>query len=342
MSYEGTKRDASDWEGTGPEFEQALKNATGDPLPEEEEQSDEPKDQKRFIVEMLGDFLAKEIKPREFLLEPWLPVQGLTMIHAARGIGKTHVALGVCHAVASGGSFLGWKAPKPNGVLMIDGEMPAVVMQERLAQIVKHSEKEPTAPFKIITPDSQEMGMPSLSDAIDQVLLEQYLDDIKLIVVDNISTLVRSGKENEEQSWAPVQAWALQQRSQGRSVLWVHHSGKNGLQRGTSKREDVLDSIIRLKRPIDYDASQGAVFEVHFEKARGFYGEEAEPFEATLTSDSESYAWEIRSLEKKTLDLVVELLKEGISQADIARELELNKSTVSRHAKKARELGLVK
>ena len=40
--------------------------------------------------------------------------------------------------------------------------------------------------------------------------------------------------------------------------------------------------IASLKRPIDYDASQGARFEVHFTKSRGFFGEDAAPFEARL------------------------------------------------------------
>ena len=54
--------------------------------------------------------------------------------------------------------------------------------------------------------------------------------------------------------------------------LSVHHANKNGMQRGTSKREDVLDTVIVLKRPADYTPEHGARFEVHFEKSRGFFG----------------------------------------------------------------------
>ena len=56
-------------------------------------------------------------------------------------------------------------------------------------------------------------------------------------------------KENDADSWVPVQAWALAQRRAGRSVLFVHHAGKSGLQRGTSRKEDVLDTVIAL-RPV--------------------------------------------------------------------------------------------
>lgn len=35
------------------------------------------------------------------------------------------------------------------------------------------------------------------------------------------------------------------------------------MQRGTSKREDVLDTVISLQQSDDYDAKEGASFEIH-------------------------------------------------------------------------------
>ena len=49
------------------------------------------------------EFVQMEIPPREMLLAPWLPEQGLAMLFSKRGVGKTHVALGIAHAVATGG-----------------------------------------------------------------------------------------------------------------------------------------------------------------------------------------------------------------------------------------------
>ena len=101
----------------------------------------EPKRQLR--AETLVSFLSLVIPPREMVLDPILPKQGLAMLHSWRGIGKTHCALGIGYAVASGGGFLRWKAPSPRKVLYIDGEMPAVAMQERLAAVVNGSGPEP-------------------------------------------------------------------------------------------------------------------------------------------------------------------------------------------------------
>ena len=45
--------------------------------------------------------------------------------------------------------------------------------------------------------------------------------------------------------FAPMQQWLLRLRRRGVSVLVVHHAGKNGDQRGISKREDLLDTASR-------------------------------------------------------------------------------------------------
>ena len=73
-------------------------------------------------------------------------------------------------------------------------------------------------------------------------------------------------------------------RSNGKSVLLIHHAGKGGQQRGTSRREDVLDTVIALRKPENYSPDSGTCFEVHFEKNRGLYGDNIKPFEAHLES----------------------------------------------------------
>jgi hypothetical protein len=283
-------------------------------------------------------FLEKVFPPRTNLLTPWLPSQGLTMVYAKRGIGKTFFALNVAYAVASGGNYLGWQAPAAAGVLYLDGEMPAPAMQERLLSIVKGSLFAPTAPLIMVNPDFQPEGMPRIDHENGQKAIDSILtDEIKLIVVDNISTL-SSAKENDADGWTPVQGWALRQRASGRSILFVHHAGKGGAQRGTSRREDVLDTVIALRHPIQYQPEHGAVFEVHFEKYRGLVGDEVKPFEATLhIGANQNMSWVTRSIEETTFEKVMALIGEGVRQSDIAEELGINKSNVSRYVKRARE-----
>lgn len=178
--------------------------------------------------------------------------------------------------------------------------------------------------------------MPDLSTKAGQDQLQIIIEEkeIDLIIIDNISTLCRTGAENKADDWNIVQTWALKNRSERRSILFVHHTGKGGEQRGTAKREDVLDTVISLKRPSDYKESEGAKFEVKFEKARGITGEDAVGFIA----HKQKNGWEISSVEDTTYKKVIELLNLKMSQADIARELKVNRSTVSRHVAKAKQL----
>ncbi|PLX34849.1 MAG: RNA polymerase subunit sigma-70 [Hyphomicrobiales bacterium] len=290
----------------------------------------------------LREFLAREIPPRGVVLDPILPEQGLVMLYAPRGVGKTHVALGMAYAVASGSPFLSWNAPVPRSVLYVDGEMPATSMQERLAGIVTASDKEPKeGMFRLLTPDLLEVPMPDLSRRDGQALLMPHLENVKLLVLDNLSTLCRRGRENEAESWIVVQEWLLELRRKGMSVLFIHHAGKGGSQRGTSKREDVLDTVIALKRPDDYLPDEGARFEVHIEKARGLTGDDVKPFEARLEVRQKQSLWTTRDLENVREDRVAELSREGLSVRDIAEETGIPKSTVSRIQKKLRAEGVI-
>ena len=301
---------------------------------------DHPQD---IAVISLEDLLTREFPPRENLLEPWLPKQGLCMIFASRGVGKTHVALGIAYAVASGGEFLMWKASQPRKVLYLDGEMPAAAIQERLAATAISSGKTALPGYlKIINPDLQEWAMPDLSSGEGQKALEPYLEDVDLIIVDNISTLCRSGAENKADDWGDVQAWALRQRAQGRSILFIHHAGKGGAQRGTSKREDVLDTVISLKHPMDYEPNEGAKFEIHFEKSRGIFGDDVDSMLAHLKPSHDGpQCWSISTLEESTYDKVISLANEGLSQREITEELGINKSNVSRHFRRAKADGRI-
>lgn len=311
-------------------------------LRQEAGQATEQEPERKVNAIDIADFLNLKFPPRENILDPLIPMQGLCMIHAPRGAGKTHVSLGIAVAVSSGGQFLRWKAPKARGVLFIDGEMPAVVVQERLSRIIVSADYEPTAPLKIITPDLQDYGMPNLATIEGQEAIEPYLDGISLVIIDNISTLCNGGRENDAESWLIIQGWALRLRSRGISVLFIHHSGKGGQQRGTSRREDVLDTVICLRHPGDYKPDQGALFEVHFEKARGIHGDDTKSFEAKLTTTNDKQEWEMKDCELSLTEKVADLLNDGVPQAEIPELLNVTRGAVSKCKSKAQGKGLLK
>ena len=288
-----------------------------------------------IVAADLGAFLKLEIPPRTCFMSPWLPSGGLTQVYAFRGVGKTYFALNVGYAVATGGEYLGWECPHSKRVLYIDGEMPAADMQERLRTITGEETMIPDN-FKLITPDIQHLVTPNLATEEGQGYLESYTSEADLIIVDNIATLCRTGKENDSDQWAVVQRWLLKMRSEGHSVLLVHHAGKNGGQRGTSAREDVLDTVIALKQPTGGSPTEGANFEVHFEKNRGFTGTDAQAFNASLSIENGQQKWKRESLTETTFNRCVKLANDGLNGIEIAQELDIHKGTVSKHLKKAR------
>ena len=96
--------------------------------------------------------------------------------------------------------------------------------------------------------------------------------------------------------------------------------------RGTSKREDVLDTVIRLSHPDDYEPTDGARFLVAFTKSRGICGEDVEPFEAKMQDGKWTCLDTTCLLEAE----VAALLAEGRSLRDIGNELGMNKNKVDR------------
>lgn len=289
----------------------------------------------------MEEFLLSTLPERDYLLHPVIPEQGIVMLVAKRGIGKTFTALHMSLSVAGGLSLFNWHAPKARRVLYVDGEMPAISMQERLAALATGMAAPPHAMqnFSIITPDMQSRPMPDLATTYGQQALEPFLAGVDLLVLDNLATLCRTGKENESQSWTPMQTWLLDLRRRGMAVLLVHHAGKSGDQRGTSAREDIMDTVISLRRPTTYSVAEGARFEVHLTKARGIVGEDAMPFEVHLRSEGIQLIWDVNELVNVQAEQLKQLLAEGFSIRDCADEMGVSKSVVHRLKKKLEEGG---
>jgi putative DNA primase/helicase len=282
-----------------------------------------------------NDFLSLDIPAREMLLNPILPERSLAMLYAPRGVGKTLLSLSIGLAVASGAPLLRWPAPRQKRVLYVDGEMPLVSLQERLRGIsMGFSDAIPNDGFRILAADQIESGINLGSDE-GQRSLDPLLHDVDLLILDNLSTLCTTGSEMASDAWVPMQNWLLQLRRRGVAVLLIHHAGTNGRQRGTSRHEDALDTIIALRRPDDYSPEHGPRFEVHFEKLRNrLDSASAIPFEVsieTLTaSGQEDIRWCSRDLTPPMLKRAAELFAEGLTVREVATTLRISKSEAGR------------
>ncbi len=59
--------------------------------------------------------------------------------------------------------------------------------------------------LRFISPELQDGIIPDLASREGQVLVEGRADGISLVILDNLSCLVRSVKENEGEGWLPIQ-----------------------------------------------------------------------------------------------------------------------------------------
>lgn len=335
------KGDVSDWISAGGTREQLLELASSTPDWMPSDVTDEPSGPRVVTV---GELIQTTFPPIESVLDPWLRVKNLAMLYAPRGVGKTWLSLSIALATASGSAIFGesggrpsWRAPKPRDVLLVDGEMPGVLLRQRAIALVNGGEYEPGDRMRILAADMQDRGLPSLAKPEGRELVEGLVEPGGLLILDNISTLCGGISENDADEWGPMQEWLLSLRRQGVTVLLDHHAGRSGQARGTSKREDVLDAVIKLNSPDDYDAVDGARFELHFEKSRGLAGRSVEPFEAELTviEGPEGRAtWKTRGLSEEMTRRIVEMRDGGKSSRVIAEAVGLDQSNVSRRLAK--------
>jgi RecA-family ATPase len=235
-----------------------------------------------LVVRPLGDFLTYRYPPVEHVVKPWFTKRSIAMVAAYRGTGKTYFGLALAYAIATGGELLGWQVPHPRAVLYVDGEMDPAELQVILAGLHKAAVKDRTGDpslaatnLRILSHADQELGIPDLSNPEDErgrKLIERALGNAEVLILDNMSTLCHSGVENDAESWDAMQQWLVRLRRADKTVLLVHHTGKpkgkNGRadQRGTSRREDILNASIRLFKPL----TEWGRFTVEFTKARGF------------------------------------------------------------------------
>lgn len=297
-------------------------------------------------VYTLDEFLAEEFPPVQYIVEPWLPERGIAMIAGYRGVGKSLFAQSLSHAIASGTSFLGWECPESRDVLYIDGEMDPAEVQQRLRQIrhgaMQAADADPTLGgrnLRILSHSAVDGGIPDLAimNGPGRGLIESLISEGHVIVLDNLSTLCRSGVENEAESWVSMQEWLVSLRRGGVTTLLVHHTGKpdkdgNVSQRGTSKREDILNTSILLKQAKSADGGMRIV--VDYTKTRGFTNEG--PFEAAFQVRDGAAIWTVDRghTDEELCRQVAEMLAVGILQKDIASALGVSPATVSRMKRK--------
>ncbi|MGH8865523.1 MAG: DnaB-like helicase N-terminal domain-containing protein [Burkholderiales bacterium] len=290
-----------------------------------------------LTVAGLAELVNMDLHPLEFVVDPILPVQGIGMVHAWRGVGKTNFTLEIAYCVAAGlERCFTWLIPQARPVLYIDGEMDAPSLQQRVREIVRgHGARPLPESLWFITPDLQKGHYPNIATKEGQSRIEDQLHGGELVVFDNLSALSPASTDAETETWVLVQEWLLRLRRGGYTSLFLHHSGKGGTQRGWSGREDVLNVTIGLREPADYSRDEGLRCEVYIEKLRQkAHGETVQPFELQMRSTDGATDWLQRPLKHIIERRAFEMFGAGMKPREIAEDLRLSRFQVYRLQRK--------
>ena len=269
-------------------------------------------------------FNAIQLPPKRKILAPWLTEQSITMISGERGTGKTWLALSLLDTISRGNSFGPWSVESSVPVLYLDAELPSVDIQDRLRSLNPEDNRQcPLWVYSDALVVSCGGSRASLPDRDWQSRMKKLLLEkgIKIWVVDNLSALSPRIDENLKKDYDPINEFFLQLRFAGVSTIFLHHTGKKGMQRGTSAHEDVIDASIILKKPSDYTAKHGARFILSFAKSRVCtrVAHLLKDVEFHLRETPEGCVfWEFVDVKAESKEEILQMLNNGVKNRDIA------------------------
>jgi len=254
---------------------------------------------------LAGDaFLAGKDEPQEWLIDGLFPHPSAGMLWGWRGLGKTMSAISLATAVASGGVWLGdesMRARKKRAVLYLDFEMSKNSLRRRFRAATGGK-----MPSNLIIVPVEEYAKaagskPNLATAEGRALVVNLLKavearhevEVELLLLDNWVSSIRGVDENDNAALGEVVNWMTRIRASGTSILFLHHASKNGVQRGASAREDLLDYVVALEPPKNWKPYGPAHFIVNLEKTREQPDSTVwcEPIEAKLKANE----WQVAS-----------------------------------------------
>lgn len=279
---------------------------------------------------------ALALPPREPILGGWFCQGDLGFIYAPRGLGKTWLSMSLARAITESVAVGPWPATRARTVLYVDGEMALDGTQER-DRTLGPTENERMLYLHHETLFHQTGKVLNLSSlAVQQSLLTLCLKrSVEVVFLDNLSCMFSGMKENDADAWEMVQPWLLELRRHRIAVVLIHHAGRNGAMRGTSRREDAANWIIHLTDPKNTaDPKRGARFVSNFEKNRNSTDQDTPPLEWDFCKQDDGTT----TLTWKPLDAIQvfrELIHDGLTScSDLAQEMGISKGQVAKLAKK--------
>jgi len=274
----------------------------------------------------LSSLTMKQLMEQDFPESEWvvnrLIPEGLTVLSAQPASFKTWLLLDIAIAVSNGTPLFNTFDTKRSGVLIVDEENSARLLQQRLLMLQKRDD----LPIHFMI----EQNFKLEDTKVSKIIKFCKTNDIGLVTFDSL-VRIHTSSENDAVQMSEVFAKIRRFTKEGINVLVTHHNRKTGKaenasqdMRGSSDILAAVDCHLSLKR----DREQNRLI-ITQTKVR--FSEELEPIEMQVVADEENLTLEYigmteigESKRKKTERLVNEVLTElgEVNQKEILTALE--------------------
>lgn len=175
----------------------------------------------------VDEWLTRPLPPPDFLLGELLSTTGRVGLAADTGLGKSMLGMGLAFAMAKAAPFLGWTPPRPSRWLVLDGEMPADLLQDRIRTAAGWFGHQPGQARPSILSHEDVAEMPPLDTEDGFRWLMELIDrrgPFDGLIFDNIMSLA-SGDLREETTWRDLLPVAMELSRRKMAQFWLHHVG---------------------------------------------------------------------------------------------------------------------
>ena len=333
-------------------FNNYLSELCNDDMPfEKTKEEEKPKRKKGLTTYNFKDFCERKYPITKYYLYPFSSSESVKLGWSLPGVGKTLFTYDAYFHISQGQDFLGWKhhCPEdPPSVLYVEFEMSSKQLQDRALEIAERENfKYNPDNFHVATLGDQPNGQyrmlttPEGREDVEVTAKEIFEKTGKkpTIVIDNIRFALGQFDEKEGKDWIPFVLWCAQMRSQGYSIVYLHHATNTGEKfSGSGYGNSNVNVEFMLRTPKDdemhpdYDIDNYTQFVFQFKKMRENVVGAMTPFLIVtckkthkwfkfpiLNKTERAIAQEIDA--NKTVDQIVNenKEKEGFSRANVFR-----------------------
>ena len=201
-------------------------------------------------ADKISEFGGQEI---DYWISYWLPKNSIVMVHGSAGCGKTYVLCDFLYCLSLGKNIGGSDIPTKAKILYIDFELSRFETARRHQQLIKQYGKSDN--WFSLNPSFAETDTAYTWSLADKEFVGDLLETIRdfksdIVVIDSArSSMLSTGfKENDAESWSPLNDFMMKVRNMGKSVIYIHHDSKAGNYSGSTASITNIDIELHVKK----------------------------------------------------------------------------------------------